>query len=73
MRDRDIAFDDEEHITGLRYVAVPIHDSKGRILGAISISSPASQLTDDRFFDEYPAIVNSTLNVIELKIGQKDI
>lgn len=73
VRDRGIAFDDEENIKGLRCVAAPIHNSRGHILGAVSISSPASQLTDEEFFDEYPAIVNSTLNVIELKIGQKDI
>lgn len=73
VRNRGIAFDDEEHIEGLRCVAAPIHSSDGRILGAVSVSSPASQLTDDQFYDEYPAIVNSTLSVIKLKIGQKDI
>ncbi|RQG86741.1 IclR family transcriptional regulator [Natrarchaeobius halalkaliphilus] len=71
VRDRGIAFDDEEHIKGLRCVGAPIHDSNGEVLGAVSVSGPASRMTDGRFYDEFPSIVNSTLNVIELNINQK--
>ncbi|RQG99166.1 IclR family transcriptional regulator [Natrarchaeobius oligotrophus] len=70
VRDRGIAFDDGEHIDGLRCVGAPIHDDDGDILGAVSVSGPASRMTDDRFYDEFPSIVNSTLNVIELNINQ---
>jgi DNA-binding IclR family transcriptional regulator len=70
VRDRGIAFDDEEHMQGLRCVGAPIRDSDGRVLGAVSVSSPASRSTDDRFYNEHPAMINSTLNVIKLKIGQ---
>lgn len=73
IRDRGIAFDDEEHIERLRCVAAPIHDSDEGVLGAVSISGPSSRVTDDRFSDEFPAIVNSALNVIELNINHPDI
>lgn len=68
IRERGIAFDDQEYIEGLRSVAAPIHATDGNVLGAVSVAGPASRLTDDRFEQELPAFVNSALNVIELDI-----
>lgn len=71
IREHGIAFDDEEHIVGLRSVAAPVHAPGGRVLGAVSVAGPVSRLTDERFVEEFPAVVNSALNVIELNIDQE--
>jgi DNA-binding IclR family transcriptional regulator len=70
IRKRGVAFDDEECISGLRCVAVPIQTNDGRPLGAIGVSAPTSRLDDDRFFDEVPDLVLSIANVIGLNITQ---
>ena len=40
------AIDDEEHDLGVRCVAAPIFNWKGEPVAAISISAPASRLSD---------------------------
>lgn len=69
VRERKIAFDDEEHVEGLRCVAAPIFDNDEEVLGAVSLSGPKDRLHDERFFDELPSTVKSTVNVIELNIN----
>ena len=41
------AVDDEEWEEGLRSVAVPLHNNKGRVVAAIALSAPTSRLKDD--------------------------
>lgn len=41
------AVDEEEWEEGLRSVAVPLHNNKGKVVAAIAMSAPASRLTDD--------------------------
>ena len=42
------ALDDGEFITGLRCVAAPIHDEMAEVVGAISISSTSTRMSDER-------------------------
>ena len=66
VRDRRYAVDDEERLTGLRYVAVPVRTSEGRALGAISISPPRSRTKGDRPENDLPEMVQNAPNAIEL-------
>ncbi|MGQ5515078.1 IclR family transcriptional regulator [Halococcus saccharolyticus] len=68
IRERGVAFDDGERITGLRCVAAPILSNKNRVLGAISVSGPSNRIQDERFTDELPSRVLEAVNVIELNV-----
>lgn len=48
IRLRGYAVDNMENTPGVRCVAVPLISSSGNVLGAMSISGPAFQMTDDR-------------------------
>ena len=64
IRDRRIAFDDEERIRGLRGIGVPIR-SEGTLLGAIAMSGPVNRLQGDRFWDELPDQIMKIQRMIE--------
>ena len=69
VHERGYAVDDEERLTGLRCVAVPVRTSEGRVLGAISISSPRSRMKGDRLEHDLPEMAQNAANVIELDIN----
>lgn len=68
IRERGYAFDNEEKIQGLRCVASPVHDVRGAVLGAVSVSGPSSRMEGDRFRNELPDRVTRAANVIEINI-----
>lgn len=55
-RNRGWALDDEEHIAGVRCVACGIRNADGQMISAISVSGPASRLTDERIGAIVPVI-----------------
>lgn len=65
IADRGYAIDDEENIDGLRCVAAPVKNNE-MVLGAISVTGPASRITDDRLHGELADNVQRAANVIEL-------
>lgn len=68
VRERGYAINNEEHITGLRALAVPVvHPSRG-ILGAISIAGPAHRIQGRKLNDELPNLLLGVKNEIELDI-----
>lgn len=67
IRAQGYAVDDEELLTGLRCVSAPIL-SREEVVGAISISAPTSRLKGDRLLEEFPDLVKSAANVIELNL-----
>ena len=45
--ERGYSIDDEENETGARCVGVPIRDLSGRAIGAMSVSGPATRISDE--------------------------
>jgi IclR family KDG regulon transcriptional repressor len=55
-RRQGYAVDDEEYDYGVRCVAAPVRDYRGKVIGAIGISGPAGRMSLDRI-SEYARIV----------------
>jgi DNA-binding IclR family transcriptional regulator len=66
IRERGVAFNDEESGEGLRAVATTACDSSGAVLGAISVSGPAHRLTGEWYETELPNLVLGLANEIEV-------
>jgi DNA-binding IclR family transcriptional regulator len=69
VRERGYAIDDGERLEGLRCIAAPVKNSSGNVLGAISVSAPASRVSDDDLHGPLSEQVLSAANVIELNIN----
>jgi len=70
IRERNVAFDDEEALEGLRCVAAPTTYRGGDIQGAISTSGPTSRFKGERFHEDLAEAVRSAANVIEVNATQ---
>lgn len=68
IRQRGVAFDDEERLAGLRCVAAPILDRNETVEGAISVAGPSSRFQGERFREELPEHILDAKNIIELNI-----
>ncbi|WP_436348743.1 IclR family transcriptional regulator [Natronorubrum sp. FCH18a] len=69
IREEDIAFDGEERAEGVRCVAAPIYNKNNKILGAVSVSGPASRIKGDVFKEEIPEQVHNTATVIGINVS----
>jgi len=67
IRERGVAFNDEEQVLGLRAVGAPITTEDG-VLGAISLSAPVSRLQDERFESTFPDYARQAANIIEVNL-----
>ena len=65
IKDRGVAFDDEERIEGMRCVAAPILQD-GEILGALSVSGPKRRIDEPVFRKELPDLVKNTARTVEM-------
>lgn len=68
IRRREVSFNKQEYINGLRAVGVPVRSPDGSVLGALSVSGPTHRLKDQWFEEEIPDLLLGTANEIELKI-----
>lgn len=68
IRERGIAFDDKERLTGLRCIAAPILNENETVEGAISITGPSRRLQDERFRNILPESILDAKNIIELNL-----
>jgi DNA-binding IclR family transcriptional regulator len=66
VRERGAAFSRGESVPGIRAVATPVVAPDGTVLGAISVSGPASRLTGDWFEDDLPTRLQESSNLIEI-------
>jgi DNA-binding IclR family transcriptional regulator len=63
-RERGHAVDDEEVIEGIRCIAHPLTGDENSVLGAISVSGPASRMDGEWFDRELPRLVERAANVV---------
>ncbi|QLC34749.1 IclR family transcriptional regulator (plasmid) [Halarchaeum sp. CBA1220] len=66
VRERGYALDNEENITGLRCVGMPLTDGDTEVFGAVSVSGPVSRMTDERIGGEIAETLERSTNVIEI-------
>ncbi len=69
VRARGYAIDDEESERGIRCVAAPVRDERGRAFAAISVSGPAIRVTRQRIQDSLIEEVRNTALEISRKMG----
>ena len=63
VRKQGYAIDDEECEIGARCIAAPVRNHKGRIIAALSLSSPTSRLTNERIKELIPEIQKYALEL----------
>lgn len=68
VRERGVAFDDEERLSGLQCVAVPIVNEEECVEGALSVSVPTRRMQDSPLDGEIPTMLKDAANVIQLNI-----
>lgn len=68
IREVGYAIDDEENEDGVRCVGAPIFDFNQKVIGAISISGPATRMTMERL-EELGPLVHETASQISLRMG----
>jgi DNA-binding IclR family transcriptional regulator len=68
VRSAGFALDDEESAVGLRCVAAAIRDGTGKVVAAISLSSPADRLAHDDALRLAPRIISSA-GTISRRLG----
>ncbi|GGL66593.1 IclR family transcriptional regulator [Halocalculus aciditolerans] len=66
VRERGYAVDDEERVHGIRCVAMPLVTGESEPVGAMSVSGPASRMTDDRIQSEILPDLRQAVNVVEV-------
>jgi len=68
VRERGVAFDDEERLPGLQCVAVPILNDRDLAKGALSVSAPTRRMANDPLESEIPTLLKDAANVINLNV-----
>ncbi|GAD52505.1 transcriptional regulator, IclR family [Halarchaeum acidiphilum MH1-52-1] len=66
VRERGYSLDNQENITGLRCMGMPLMNDEPRVFGAVSISGPVSRMTDERIESELSEALARSTNVIEI-------
>jgi DNA-binding IclR family transcriptional regulator len=66
IREQGYAYDNAENIEGLCCVAMPVTDADSKVFGAVSLSGPASRMTNDRIARELVETLTRATNVIEI-------
>jgi DNA-binding IclR family transcriptional regulator len=68
IRSQGFAMDDEESAHGLRCIAAPVRDGTGRVIAAISLSSPAERLSQGDAIRLAPKVMEIS-DAISLRLG----
>lgn len=66
VRERGYAIDDQERVHGIRCVALPLVTGEDDPVGAVSVSGPASRMTDDRIESVILPDLRQAVNVVEV-------
>ena len=68
IRERGVAYCGGERVEGLRCVAAPVLGSDDEVLGAISVATPTTRLTGERFATEVHELVLQAANVVAINV-----
>jgi len=68
VRERGVAFDEEEYGRGLRCVGVPLVGPDDSIAGAVSLSGPAADMTGEWYRETLPDRLRGAKNRIEINL-----
>ncbi|WP_256290151.1 IclR family transcriptional regulator [Halobellus inordinatus] len=68
VRDQGYALNDQEQMRGIRAVGAPVVDSKNGLIGALSVSGPASNWRGSYFRDELPELVTRSAHNAEIAL-----
>ena len=60
IRNKGYAFDNEERRIGTSCIGVPIFDTTGKAVAAVSVSGPTSSMTQEKMLSLLPDISNVT-------------
>jgi len=68
IRERGYALNREESTAGVHAIGAPVMEHGDHVVGAISLSGPATRLKSDRLEEELPDLVLAAANELELHI-----
>jgi IclR family acetate operon transcriptional repressor len=68
VRERGVAFDEEEYGRGLRCVGVPVFGVDDEVVGAVSLSGPAAEMTGEWYRETLPDRLRAAKNRIEVNL-----
>jgi DNA-binding IclR family transcriptional regulator len=68
IREKGLSLDDEEYEVGLRCVAAPVLDNRGRVVAAVSISGPAQRLSTEAL-DRFAVYVKEAAHGVSRNLG----
>ena len=71
IKKQGYAIDDEENEAGIRCVAAPIFNDKGKAVSAISLSGPAFRVTKKLIQDSLKKEIMNTASEISKRLGFK--
>ncbi|WP_049926287.1 IclR family transcriptional regulator [Halopiger goleimassiliensis] len=69
IRERGYAINDEEHMDGLRGVAVPVYTPDDELLGALGVFGPTSRFKDEYVHDELPTLLRDKAGEIRVTLA----
>ena len=69
IRERGYAFNREESTGGVHAVGSAVTNADGTVIGALSVSGPASRVKGERLTVELPEVVLAAVNELELHIN----
>ncbi|MFC7156903.1 IclR family transcriptional regulator [Halomarina halobia] len=72
VRERGVAFNEEEHIHGLNAVGVPVTGADDDVLGALCVSAPSHRMKGELFRETVPDLLLGSANALELKLAYSD-
>jgi DNA-binding IclR family transcriptional regulator len=68
VRETGVAFDEEEYGRGLRCVGVPVFGVDDEVVGAVSLSGPAAEMTGEWYRETLPDRLRTAKNRIEVNL-----
>jgi DNA-binding IclR family transcriptional regulator len=66
IRHKGVAFDNEEHLPGIRGVGAPIRGANGNVIATIAMVAPSSRISDAKIQQIAPQVENYALKISRL-------